>query len=141
MTEALGRILIVEDEGLVAMALEETLTAVGYEVLGPAPSTRKALDLIAAGEVDAALLDVNLGEERVDCVARALSEAGIPFVFSTGYSDTSALPPDFTDRKALKKPFRADELLNALHQLMEERQRTRADRLGTDNRQRSPLGL
>lgn len=112
-----GRVLIVEDEGLVAMAVEQTLTSVGYDVVGPAPNTKKALKLIAAEVVDAALLDVNLGGERIDSVAQALAEADVPFAFCTGYSCTSALPPGFHDRRVLKKPFHAEELLKVVDEL------------------------
>lgn len=113
-----GRILVVEDEGLVAMALEDTLSAVGYDVVGPAPSAAAALKLIETEIVNAALLDVNLGGERVDMVAQALADAAIPFIFSTGYSTKSALPPAFADRRALRKPFQAKDLLKAIEEML-----------------------
>ena len=118
MTNRSVRVLIVEDEGLLALALKDTLSAVGYTVIGPAPSTQKALKLIATEAIDAALLDINLGNERVDSVAQALDDADIPFIFSTGYCNKSALPPDFMDRKVLGKPFGAGELLQAIGQLV-----------------------
>jgi DNA-binding response OmpR family regulator len=119
MARSLGRVLVVEDEGLVALALEEALTAVGYEVIGPAPNARKALSLIGSEQIDAALLDVNLGGERIDSVAQALADRSIPFVFSTGYSDVSALPPAFADRRALRKPFQPRDLLAAIEALVQ----------------------
>jgi hypothetical protein len=67
---------VVEDEGLVAMVamtLEEGLIDLGYNVVGPASSTRQALNLLAAEAVDAAVLDVNLGDERVDPPDTALA--------------------------------------------------------------------
>ena len=119
MTGHPARILVVEDEGMVAMALEQTLIAFGYEVVGPAPSNRKALALLASGgTVDGAVLDVNLGTERVDPVAEALAAASIPFVFATGYSGTAALPLAFRDRPVLNKPYPPQALRRALAQLL-----------------------
>lgn len=116
-----GRILVVEDEGLVAMALEELLKASGYEVVGPAPSTRKALKLIESEVIDAGVLDINLGDERVDSVALALARSHIPFLFCTGYSNKTALPPAFSDRRVLTKPYRGPELLGSIASLLTPR--------------------
>jgi len=113
-----ARILVVEDEGFVAMMLEEGLIDFGYDVVGPASNTRKALKLLAAETVDAAVLDVNLGDERVDPVAEALAAASIPFIFCTGYADASALPPGFQDRPMLTKPYRIEQVHDALTQLL-----------------------
>src|SRR3954471_8421144 len=117
MTKCHGCVLIVEDEGLVALGIKETLTAVGYTVVGPAPTTQKALKLIATETIDVALLDINLGRERVDSVAQALAELAIPFAFSTGYCSPSSIPLAFTDRKVLNKPYRTAELLRIIDQL------------------------
>ena len=82
------RILVVEDEYFIAMALKHDLAAAGAEVLGPVPSVAKALALIAAeSEIGAAVVDVNLGGEMSFPVAEALSARGIPFIFATGYAD------------------------------------------------------
>jgi CheY-like chemotaxis protein len=118
--EAQAKILVVEDEGLVAMMLEQGLIDCGYDVVGPAPDTKKALSLLAAQAIDAAVLDVNLGNERVDPVAEALAAASIPFIFCTGYTDPSALPPGFRDRTMLHKPYRIQEVNDALIQLLTE---------------------
>lgn len=82
------RILIVEDEMLIAMQLEDMLLEMGCEVIGPATSVAEALKLIGAGRLDGALLDVNLGGEQVYPVADALAASGAPFVFVTGYGRT-----------------------------------------------------
>ncbi|PWC87506.1 hypothetical protein TSH100_09775 [Azospirillum sp. TSH100] len=119
MTEQAARILVVEDEGLVAMALEQTLIAFGYDVVGPASNTRTALKLLASEErFQGALLDVNLGDERVDPVAEALAAASIPFLFATAYSDPAALPAAFRDRPVLNKPYPPERLRQALAQLL-----------------------
>src|SRR5271166_3586149 len=98
MAKKPARILVVEDEALVACGLEILLVERGYEVIGPAPNTAKALKLIARESIDAALLDVDLGRERIDCAAEALAAASVPFIFTTGYSGATALPPAFRDR-------------------------------------------
>jgi CheY-like chemotaxis protein len=113
-----ARILVVEDEAIVAHALEHLLVEFGYGVVGPVPSTAKALKLIAAEAIDIALLDVNLGNERVDCVAEALASAAIPFIFTTGYSNLSALPPGFRDRPVINKPYQEEQLREAVSQLL-----------------------
>ncbi|MBB4197944.1 hypothetical protein CCR94_18840 [Rhodoblastus sphagnicola] len=115
---ARARVLIVEDEALVAFALEETLADFGYDVVGPAPSVRAAMKLIASDRIDAAILDVNLGGETIDPVARALAAANIPFVFTTGYVNASALPQGFKDRPALNKPYHPEALRDAVARLL-----------------------
>jgi CheY-like chemotaxis protein len=113
-----ARILVVEDEALVAFALAEILEDFGYDVVGPAPNTKAALRLVAEEQVSAAILDVNLGRESADAVAEALAAAAIPFVFTTGYTNRSALPPAFNDRPCLNKPYRPKELQDAVARLL-----------------------
>ena len=118
MAKNSARILVVEDEALVAYGLEILLAEQGYEVIGPAPDTAKALKLISRESIDAALLDVNLGSERIDCAAEALAAASIPFIFTTAYSCPTALPPAFRDRPVVNKPYRSDQLCAALAQVL-----------------------
>lgn len=118
MSERPAKILVVEDEGLVALLLQEALIDFGYEVAGPVPNTWKALKLLADEAIDAAVLDVNLGGERVDPVAEALAAASIPFIFATGYSDRAALPAAFRDRATLHKPYGMEQVHRALIQLL-----------------------
>jgi CheY-like chemotaxis protein len=115
---AQSRILVVEDEALVAFALEEMLADFGYEVIGPAPNVAAAMKLVGAGGIDAAILDVNLGRETIDPVAAALAEAGVPFVFTTGYTNASALPQGFKDRPSLNKPYQPEALHEAVQRLL-----------------------
>jgi CheY-like chemotaxis protein len=103
------RILVVEDEPLVAMGIEDLLGSIGARVVGPAASVAKALDLAAAGGFDGALLDVNLRGESVRPVADALAAAGTPFVFVTGHG-AEGLPEAHRHRPVLAKPFRDAEL-------------------------------
>lgn len=107
------RILLVEDEPLVAMAIEDSLEVQNVGVVGPAGTVAEALDLIAKGGIDAALLDVTLRGERVDSVADALSAKGIPFVFTTGHG-AAGLPQSHQGRPVLTKPFREAEMTDAI---------------------------
>ncbi len=108
------RILVVEDEYVLAQDLRLELEDAGAEVLGPAPSVAEALALLAReAPPDAAILDVNLGGELVFPVAEALRERGVPFMFATGY-DRSSLPPAYADVPRCEKPFDVGRCLRAL---------------------------
>jgi DNA-binding response OmpR family regulator len=107
------RVLVVEDEYLVAILIEEILESAGCVVMGPIPRLPEALDAAHHDNCDAAVLDVNLAGERINPVADALSERNVPFLFVTGYG-ASALPSEYAERPRLCKPFRMAELLGAL---------------------------
>jgi DNA-binding response OmpR family regulator len=107
------RVLVVEDEFLVATLIEDMLLAAGCVVAGPIPRLSEALDAVGSGTFDAAVLDVNLGGDRVYPVADALSRRNVPFVFVTGYS-TGVLPSEYDERPRLCKPFKMAELLGKL---------------------------
>jgi CheY-like chemotaxis protein len=98
------RILIVEDEPLVAMALEDMLLDLGCVVLGPALRLLPAMDLARTSTVDGAVLDINLGKDRSFPVAEILRERAIPFLFATGYGNQGLHPP-FADAMVLAKPY------------------------------------
>lgn len=98
------RILVVEDEPLVAMLVEDLLTEWGCEVIGPASTVAKGLRLVEAGGLDGALLDVNLAGEEVYPVADALVAAGTPFVFVTGYG-RHGLAPAYRVFPTIQKPL------------------------------------
>jgi PAS domain S-box-containing protein len=104
------RILVVEDEPLVAMEIAATLEEAGYEAVGPAHSVDQALALLASGGCDAAVLDVRLGEETSEPVAMALREAGAGFVVLSGYS-REQIPAAMRDAPLLGKPLRSAALL------------------------------
>ena len=114
------RVLVVEDEPLVAMDLEASLEAAGCEVVGPAPSVARALALIAEAELDAAVIDANLGGDPVDAVADALVAHGVPFAFSTGYG-REALPARHREKPVLTKPFPPSRLLAVIADLLSRR--------------------
>ncbi len=113
------RILVVEDEPLIAMEIEATLRDGGCLIVGPAGEPGEALRLLASG-CDAALLDANLGGEPVDELAAALTRAGIPFAFITGYG-VDGVPAAFRDRMIVSKPFGKEQLLACLAKLMQDR--------------------
>lgn len=114
------RILIIEDEPLVAMDLESHLTAAGCEVIGPAGTLEQAKSLVSDARYDAALVDVNLAGRPVDEIAAALTEKNCPFAFVTGYG-REALPRGFRDAVVLGKPFSRDQLLAAIDVLLYQR--------------------
>lgn len=100
------RVLLVEDEMLVAVMLEDILVDLGCAVIGPAGSVAKALELIEGEALDGALLDVNLNGEEVYPAAKALAARGIPFVFVTGYGDTGVDDQRYGGVPVVQKPFR-----------------------------------
>jgi CheY-like chemotaxis protein len=110
MTEFLRlRVLVVEDESMVALMIEGMLEDLGCEITGSAARLDQAQRLAATADIDLALLDVNLQGQPVFPVARILKERQIPLMFSTGYG-ASGLPPEFAGRPVLAKPFSLAEL-------------------------------
>jgi CheY-like chemotaxis protein len=107
------RILVVEDEPFIALELEEMVVELGCALAGSVAQIAEALVLIEAGSVDAAVLDVNLGMQKVDPVADALAAQGCPFVFTTGYGRLG-VPSAYNDRAVVEKPFSRDEVAAAL---------------------------
>jgi CheY-like chemotaxis protein len=97
-------VLIVEDEYVIALDLEHSVRKHGANVVGPASSVDEALELIAHTHVDCAVLDINLQGERVYAVADSLRNAGIPYVFATGY-DAPSIPAGYENVPCICKPF------------------------------------
>ena len=113
------RILVVEDEPLVGMDIALVLSEAGCEVIGPAVSIEEARSLIATSEVDAALLDANLGGQPVDDLAAELKRR-TPFAFLTGYG-REGMPQAFRDVPLIDKPFTPDQLMSVLGLLIDPR--------------------
>ncbi|EAR50847.1 response regulator [Oceanicola granulosus HTCC2516] len=113
-------VLVVDDEALLAMELEMVLDEAGFEVLGPAGSVSDALALIGGEHIDAAVLDVNLHDERSDDIADSLEACDVPFVFLTGHT-REALPERHRHRPLIAKPFRESELLGHINSLVAQR--------------------
>src|SRR4051794_14101208 len=98
------RLLVVEDEPMVAMLLEDLLMQAGCIVVGPAATIAEALALLRDQAIDGALLDVNLGSELIYPLADVLRASGTPFVFVTGYA-ASGLAAGYEDVAVIRKPF------------------------------------
>ena len=100
------RVLIVDDEALVAMLLEDMVGDLGCEVSGAAGRVSQALDMVRdpAFAFDVAVLDVNVAGESIAPVAQAVLERGCGLVFATGYGE-SGVPEAFRGRPTLQKPF------------------------------------
>lgn len=108
------RILVIEDEYLLANALEGRLQDLGCEVLGPVGSLDEALALIRSeAPFDGAIVDINLGRAMAYPAADMLMGHGIPFLFTTGYDD-SMIPDRFGSILRLKKPFDIGRIVQAL---------------------------
>lgn len=100
------RILVVEDEYMIAMDIQEELEGAGALVAGPVPTVGEALRLLGREPaLDGAVLDVNLGGERSFPVAEALEDKGIPFLFATGYNSAD-IPDKWRQARIEVKPLR-----------------------------------
>ena len=112
------RILVVEDEYLIAVEVKRWLEGAGAMVIGPVPSVDQALDLIEDDGLAAAVLDVNLGDgDTVYPVADRLAAAGVPYLFATGdvrISDAGA----YRDQPRLEKPYVEAELVRVVAKLI-----------------------
>jgi CheY-like chemotaxis protein len=112
------RVLIVEDELLVALLIEDLLIELGCQTLGPCGSVALALDAARSERFDLAVLDVNLAGEMVYPVAEVLAQRQIPFLFLSGYGD-GAIPADRTEWRVCAKPFKSAELANMMSAALE----------------------
>ena len=104
------RILLAEDEALLALLLAERLEEAGFRITGPAKSVAAALALIEQEGCDAAVLDVQLGKETAAPIAQALRSRSIPFLTLSGYSE-SQRPPVFDGAPMMVKPVRMHDLV------------------------------
>jgi len=112
------RVLIVEDEMLILMAIEDMLVDLGCTSIAAAATIEKALALIEAGPFDMAIVDVNLGGERSYPIAKSLKAHGIPFAFSTGYGG-HGVAQGHGNGSVLNKPFDYPQLTKVLTALLE----------------------
>ena len=110
------RVLVLEDEFLIALETEQMLGDLDCIVIGPAPTVARALALLDREKPDFAILDVHLGSERSTPVAEALRERGVPFALATGYS-ADQLPEALRDAPQLGKPLDHHLLTDALASL------------------------
>lgn len=109
-----GRVMLVEDNLLIAMDAEDQLRRLGAEAVDVVGSVQAALRLLEHAPPQIALLDVNLGRENSFPIADALLARGVPFVFATGYGETNAFPERFRSAAVVSKPYTAAEMRRAL---------------------------
>lgn len=108
------RILVVDDEALIAMLLEDTLADLGCEVIGPVSTVEAALAAVAQDGIDGVLLDANLHGKSALPVAEALLDRGVPFILVTAYGFSDEEAPALHDATRVQKPFNQKELTAAM---------------------------
>ncbi len=114
-----GRILVAEDEILIALDLSSILTDAGAEVVGPATTLRAAKAIAQSDLLTAAILDVRLGRETTDSIAAILSERQIPFVFYTGEELPADMQARWPNSTVVVKPARQTALIAAIARLFD----------------------
>jgi CheY-like chemotaxis protein len=107
------KVLVVEDEMIIAMLIEDMLDEFGCKLVGPATNVPRALELIAKESIDVAVLDLNLDGKDTYAIADALQRKNVPFIFATGYG-SAGLRQEYGNRPVLQKPFPASDLETAL---------------------------
>ncbi len=117
------RILVVEDIGLIAFDLAQTLEDAGAIVIGPAGDLETAIQIASRETLDGALLDVDLFGQRSFPVADVLIGRGIPFVFVTGESDVAAWPGHLRNQPRVGKPAIPNILIGTLRDLIRNKAR------------------
>ena len=111
------RVLLVEDEAIIAFAMEDMLGELGCEIVGPALRLDEAVHLAQVEQIDAAILDVNLNNLRSYPVAEELERRNVPFVFATGY-DREGLEWTGSPAELIAKPYRKEQVEAALHRML-----------------------
>jgi CheY-like chemotaxis protein len=112
------RVLVIEDEGIVAMLLEDMLSELGHQVVATIGNIEQATDMVGKASIDLAILDVNLNGHHTYCLAETLTSRGIPFLFATGYG-SSGLRSEWRQANVLQKPFTERELARAIGRIVE----------------------
>jgi DNA-binding response OmpR family regulator len=111
-------ILVIEDEPLLAMDVENSLSAAGFGVIGPAGTIAEALPLLRDRRPDLAILDLNLGGEMVFAIFGQLETAGTPFIILSGHS-RKMVPERYRNRPFLQKPYVMSMLLRVIHDVLD----------------------
>lgn len=111
------RVLVVEDEAMIAMLIEDMLEDLGYEVAMVAGRLQTALQAVEANSFDVAIVDVNIAGQTSYPVADQLTARGIPFAFVTGYG-ISGLAEAYAATPVLQKPFRTADLTQLMQRLL-----------------------
>jgi CheY-like chemotaxis protein len=114
MTFSGRRVLVVEDEFLVSLAMANLLEGIGCVIVGPAARIAPALEFAHSESLDAAVLDIDLAGEMIWPVAEELQRRGIPFLFISAYAQRDVVPATFATAIRLDKPVEHDRLLSGL---------------------------
>ena len=115
------RILVVEDNALLAMSFDDILRRAGAEVVGPAGTLDEAEQLASTESLTGAMLDIRLDSHEVWSAARILLERGINFIFCSGHFDDTSLPPEWSGHPILVKPARPRNIVDTLAQVLGRR--------------------
>ena len=111
------KILLIEDEPMIAMLLEDFIDMAGHEAVGPSETLDAALAAVESGGFDAAIMDINLNGQKAWAVADALRTRAIPFAISSGAAD-SEIPKTYADAPLLKKPYMLMDVQSVIDQLL-----------------------
>jgi DNA-binding response OmpR family regulator len=114
------KVLVVEDEVIISFLIQDLLQELGCADIWVAPNVKAALEVLADGTPDLALLDVNLAGEQCFPVAEALAKASVPFLFTTGYGRVG-LPAVWDKTPVLQKPYDVTALEAVIREIMAER--------------------
>jgi light-regulated signal transduction histidine kinase (bacteriophytochrome) len=114
------RVLLVEDQLVIALEAEQMLAELGAGEISTAGSATEALHILASAAIDVAVLDINLGSSSSIPVAEELKRRAIPFVFATGYGDTMMIPPSMARTRVVRKPYTASTLNETIAQALRD---------------------
>ena len=109
-----ARILVVEDNALLARSFDDILTRAGADVVGPAGTLDEAEQLANTEQLSGAMLDIKLNSHEVWPVARILGARGVPYIFCSGHFDYTSLPAEWSKHPILVKPARPRNIIDTL---------------------------
>jgi CheY-like chemotaxis protein len=113
----MASVLLVEDEVLIRMMVADMVTELGHTVAAEAGDLHSALEHAKDADFDMAVLDVKLGRDSIDSVAKALVNRNIPFAFASGFG-ADGVPNEFSGRPWLQRPFRIEQLQDCIAELL-----------------------
>ena len=111
------RVLVVEDEALIASLIESVLGDAGFSVVGPIATIASALATIERERLDVAVLDIRIHDSQAYAIADALAARGIPFLFVSGFARKD-MPPNYRHYAYIPKPFEPEAILTALDRMV-----------------------
>jgi CheY-like chemotaxis protein len=113
MNNRLTTVFLVEDEALIRMMIAGMVEELGHSIAAEAGNIADALSLASTADFEVAILDINVGGDRIDPVAEIINDRHLPFLFASGYG-AAGLPEKFQDRTVLQKPFLIERLREAI---------------------------